>query len=137
MRWILLPCCLLAGLAMLAQGTADAPDTVRSSNGWYLSPHGTIRVLVIFAEVEYDKHPELDPQPTAPDHWPKGGLPVWKDDLFDPFGARQFRDFLTNRFRLIGLGKRAQISTYPTGQCRNRNQCMACIVINQLCINMF
>ena len=114
MRWILLPCCLLAGLAMLAQGTADAPDTVRSSNGWYLSPHGTIRVLVIFSEVEYDKHPELDPQPTAPDHWPKGGLPVWKDDLFDPFPSATPKGMVTRYYHDMSLGGFTVLGDYLT-----------------------
>ena len=29
-----------------------------SKNGWYLSPHGTIRILLLFVEVEYDVNRE-------------------------------------------------------------------------------
>ena len=74
---------LLTGVGLFAQ-----PDTVNvphSSNGWYLSPHGTIRILVIFAEVDYDKDPSKDPQRDGSKDWHKGEMPGWKDDLFDPF----------------------------------------------------
>ena len=53
-----------------------------SKNGWYLSPHGTIRILLLFVEVEYDVNREKDPRPDGADHWPKGQLPVWKDNVF-------------------------------------------------------
>ena len=33
-----------------------------SKNGWYLSPHGTIRILLLFVEVEYDVNREKDPR---------------------------------------------------------------------------
>jgi hypothetical protein len=55
---------------------AQDPPLQRSENGWHLSPHGTIRILVVFAEIEYDQSREKDPQPDGAEHWPKGQLPV-------------------------------------------------------------
>ncbi len=53
-----------------------------SKNGFALSPHGTIRVLVVFAEINYDTG--TDPNPTNTSGWNVGSLPVWANDLFDP-----------------------------------------------------
>nr|MBK9650342.1 hypothetical protein [Bacteroidota bacterium] len=54
-------------------------------NGKTIPCHGTIRVLLIFAEMEYDVHPENDPCPVGKyDQWKAGELPKWKDDFFSP-----------------------------------------------------
>lgn len=81
-----------------------------SANGWYLSPHGTIRILVLFAEMDYDLHPCNDLQPEGSDHWAKGQLPTWKDDLFDAFPldppvakvSRYYHDMSIGRFTVLG-----------------------------------
>ena len=75
-----------------------------SIHGWSLSPHGTIRVLVIFAEIEYDRNPGNDPQPQGGVHWPKGGLPVWKDDLLDPLPLAVPHGEVTRYYHDISLG---------------------------------
>lgn len=54
-----------------------------SRNGYVLSPHGALHVLLIFAEIEYDINPENDPNPSGTTNWPVGTFPVWKDTLFD------------------------------------------------------
>ncbi len=102
MRPILLLLALLRVLLVAAQ-----PDTVNvpnSVNGWFLSPHGTIRVLVLFAEIEYDVNPTKDPQPVATDHWPKGQLPTWKDDVFDPQLLPMPRATVTRYYHDISMG---------------------------------
>lgn len=78
---------------------------IRSEHGWFLSPHGTLRVLVLFAEVVYDKEPERDPQPEGADHWPKGHLPVWKDEVFDPQPLAVPRAMVTRYYHDISLGR--------------------------------
>lgn len=83
-----------------------------SANGWYLSPQGTIRVLVIFAEVDYDKTPEQDPQPVAKAEWPKGELPAWKDDLFDPFALDQPQAQVTRYYHETSLGRFLVLGDY-------------------------
>lgn len=53
-----------------------------SKNGCYLPAHGTLRILVIFAEVEYDVG--TDPNPNSTEGWSVHSLPNWANDLFDP-----------------------------------------------------
>ncbi|MDR0969302.1 MAG: hypothetical protein LBM67_02040, partial [Lentimicrobiaceae bacterium] len=54
-----------------------------SSNGYHFPTNGEIRVLIAFIELVY-ADPSIDPQPNGSEGWPKGQLPIWKDDLFDP-----------------------------------------------------
>ncbi len=96
---------LLLGPALAAQ--VDRPF-VESRNGWRLSPHGTIRVLLVFVEVEYaDPARNADP---GTERWRKGELPVWKDDVFDPFPlpvpqatvSRYYHDISLGNFQVLG-----------------------------------
>ena len=110
----LLPGLLLAS-AIHAQpaGTAGVGQEVpNSANGWYLSPHGTIRILVIFAELVYDVHPEKDPQPNGAGHWPKGQLPNWKDELFDPFPMALPEAQVTRYYHDVSLGHFTVLGDY-------------------------
>jgi hypothetical protein len=99
---------ILFSTALFAQ--QDSTQVPNSENGWYLSPRGTIRILVIFAEVDYDKNPGKDPQPEGADHWQKGELPTWKDDLFDPFPltvpqaqvSRYYHEMSLGQFTVLG-----------------------------------
>lgn len=110
MRW------LLFAFLVFAASTARAQvDTVRvpnSTNGWFLSPHGTIRILVLFCEIDYDKSPGRDPQPTAAEHWPKGQLPRWKDELFDPQPAPAYLGQITRYYHDMSLGRYTVLGDY-------------------------
>ncbi|MCC6840169.1 MAG: hypothetical protein IT230_08430 [Flavobacteriales bacterium] len=104
---------------LFAMGLCAQPDTAtdssqvpNSANGWYLSPHGTIRILVIFAEVDYDKDPAKDPQPKGAPHWPKGQLPTWKDELFDPFPTDKPKGEVTRYYRDVSLGRFTVLGDY-------------------------
>ena len=64
--------------------------TYESKNGYYLPVTGTIRLLVVFAQIEYDTG--TDPNPNNQSEWNVGELPLWADDLFDanaPTGPAQ------------------------------------------------
>ncbi len=111
MRSVLPLLLLLLGTASSqGQPVVDSSSVPNSANGWYLSPRGTIRILVIFAEVDYDKNPSKDPQPQTTDQWSKGQLPVWKDQLFDAFPTdhpkgkvtRYYRDMSAGQFSVLG-----------------------------------
>ncbi len=95
------------GTPVNGNASMASPDTsgIRSEHGWYLSPHGTIRVLVLFAEVVYDKEPGRDPQPDGADHWPRERLPRWKDEVFDPHPLRAPRAMVTRYYHDISLGR--------------------------------
>lgn len=53
-----------------------------SRNGYSLSPHGSIRLLLIFVELEYD-NPDNDPYLTGSDYWDIDTLPKWANQLYD------------------------------------------------------
>lgn len=64
---------------------ANLPDNTQSpyasKNGLYLPVSGTLRILVVYAEIDYDvgSDPNLEGYP----EWPVGQLPVWANDIFD------------------------------------------------------
>lgn len=93
--------------AVLVCSLSAQPDTTHlpnSTQGWHLSPHGTIRVLVLFAEVDWDVDPSKDPASPDAAHWPKGQLPTWKDDLFDPFELTAPKATVSRYYHDISLG---------------------------------
>ena len=107
--WVVLVA-LLAHTFLSAQvDTASVPN---SENGWSLSPHGTIRVLLIFAEIDYDKNPNKDPQPGGAEHWPKGKLPIWKDEVFEPFHTLEPKASVTRYYHDISLGQFEVLGDY-------------------------
>lgn len=57
-------------------------QTLDSRNGCRLSPHGQIRFLTVFVELEYS-NPDNDPSLNGTVEWPIGQLPIWKDDLLE------------------------------------------------------
>lgn len=109
-RWIWLCLALLPATWAMAQ--APERPVPNSANGWFLSPRGTIRVLVIFAEVDYDKNPSKDPQPEGGDKWAKGQLPNWKDNLFDPFPLEHPKAMVTRYYHDMSLGEFTVLGDY-------------------------
>lgn len=114
MRWIDLLLALLVWGAVSAQvpGAPDSTGLPNSENGWYLSPHGTIRILVIFAEVDYDKDPGKDPQRDGSEDWRKGEMPTWKDELFDPFPLAQPQGEVSRYYHEMSLGRLTVLGDY-------------------------
>lgn len=102
--------CWRAAIPAFAQ--ADTATVPRSENGWYLSPHGVIRVLVLFCEIGYDKDGSKDPQPDGAEHWPKGQLPKWKDNLFDPFEKPVPTAMITRYYHDVSLGGYTVLGDY-------------------------
>lgn len=89
-----------------------AERSQQSANGWYISPHGTLRVLLLFAEIEYDVHPDKDPQPGGDGQWPKGELPAWKDDLFDPRPLPKPQARISQYYHEMSLGDYTLLGDY-------------------------
>lgn len=112
-RSFLVLLCCAAGLYAIAQPpTKPTLPIQESKNGWYLSAHGTMRVLVLFAEIEWDVERGKDPQPGGAEHWPKGKLPTWKDDLFDPFPLPLPRTAVSRYYHDISLGRYTMLGDY-------------------------
>jgi hypothetical protein len=105
---------LLFALCCLAPASAqvDSTNIPNSENGWYLSPHGTIRVLVLFCEIEYDKNPSKNPANDAAEHWPQGHLPNWKDDLFDPVAKPIPSAMVSRYYHDVSLGQYTVLGDY-------------------------
>ncbi|MCB0766729.1 MAG: hypothetical protein KDB95_05925 [Flavobacteriales bacterium] len=105
------PVLLLALLLQLPLVAQERPE-LRSENGWYLSPHGTIRILVLFVEIDFDAKPEKDPQPNGAEHWHKGQLPTWKDRVFDPFPMAVQKADVSRYYQDISLGRYTVLGDY-------------------------
>src|SRR5690554_1149099 len=86
----------------------DSKGTANSENGWILPASGTLKVLVVFAEIDYTVG--SDPVPSGTSGWPVGDLPIWADDLFDtavlpnPHGliSKYYRQASSGNFNVIG-----------------------------------
>lgn len=96
---------------MYAQGSSGKSD-ISSENGWYLSPHGTICVLMLFVEIEYDLSPELDPRPRGDDGWPAGMLPSYANDVFDAVHLQQPLATMTRYYDVISMGNLRVLGDY-------------------------
>lgn len=64
----------------------SAQDTLHSKFGKSLPANGTLRILIIYAEIDYDVNPSKDPQDNFKyKTWDPRELPAWKDEMADPF----------------------------------------------------
>ncbi|MBK8847805.1 MAG: hypothetical protein IPO27_15175 [Bacteroidetes bacterium] len=85
----------LAGNPIRAQYNKAA----NSRNGKTLPCHGTLRILVIYAEMEYDVNPDKDPcKITGFENWRAHQLPKWKDELLSHDTTDLKKGKLTNFF---------------------------------------
>ena len=57
--------------------------TYNSANGYSLPAKDTLRVLVVFAEINYDVG--TDPNPNSTPGWSVHSLPTWANNLYDPY----------------------------------------------------
>ncbi len=72
--------CLFTEVLVPTPGTEAV---IEAKNGYSLPTAGEIRILVIYAEVNYDVNPQLDRFPNGTAAWPVGQLPTYKDNMFD------------------------------------------------------
>ncbi|MBC8488391.1 MAG: hypothetical protein H8D45_20380 [Bacteroidetes bacterium] len=83
----------------------DESDPYSSTYGWYLPVNGTLRILIVFAEIEYDTGTDPDPA-TNNDDWMPHSLPNWADQILDvnvPSGTPQ--GLLTRYYLEASLGE--------------------------------
>lgn len=83
-----------------------AQDTMHSKYGKSLPAEGVLRILIVYAEVEYDINPEKDRQQNYPYRtWKPGKLPLWKDEMADPFpGMSEQKGLLTRFYNEMSFG---------------------------------
>lgn len=106
------PLFLLSSLLFFPTTFAQEAPLPNSEFGWQLSPHGTIRILVLFAEIDYDEQPEKDPQAKSLDHWPIGRLPTWADDMFDVQPLKSPKGRITRYYHDMSLGNYTVLGDY-------------------------
>ena len=80
-------------------------------NGWHLPANGTVRVLFVFVEIDYDTG--IDPNPNGTNEWPVNALPVWANNFLDPqIPTGQSNGLLTQYYREASLGNYNLIGDY-------------------------
>lgn len=92
--------------------SSTAKATSEAKNGWYITTSGTIRVLVIYMEIDYDNPANSfnDPMPNGTAIWAKNQLPTYKDNLFDlnwtgnpqAMVTKYFAESSFNNFKVLG-----------------------------------
>ena len=89
----------------------DSQELYASKNGWHLPANGTVRVLFVFVEIDYDTG--IDPNPNGTNEWPVNALPVWANNFLDPqIPTGQSNGLLTQYYREASLGNYNLIGDY-------------------------
>ncbi len=84
-----------------------------SRNGYYFSPHGEIRFLVIFVELVYDNQEDDPSNDWDNDYWEAHSLPCWANTLFannTPNGLSQ--KTVTNYYQLASSNNHVVLGDY-------------------------
>ncbi len=90
----------------------SAHSQQNSENGWSLPAHDSLRVLVVFVEVQYDTLPDLSDVPEGRDVWEVGDLPAYADSLFDPHKQDEPYGVMTRYFHEMSLGNYTVMGDY-------------------------
>lgn len=98
--------------ALLSFASLNIAAQQSSTNGWYLSPSGTIRVLVAFVEITYDTLPGKNISPDGSEAWRPGELPVYADSIFDPHITESPRGMMTRYYREASFGNLHVLGDY-------------------------
>jgi hypothetical protein len=89
----------------------DTKELYASKNGWHLPANGTLRILFVFIEIDYDIG--IDPNPNGTDEWPIHSIPVWADNLLDPeVPTGQPNGLLTQYYQEASFGNYNLIGDY-------------------------
>lgn len=83
-----------------------------STHGWHLPTTDTLRVLVVFVEVDYDVNPELDLSPKGFEKWPAGSLPLYADSIFDVYAQENPVGTMTRYYKESSLGNFTVLGDY-------------------------
>src|SRR5690554_4711223 len=83
-----------------------------SRNGWALPVRDTLRVLMIFVEVDYDIDPALEVLPKGRDAWKPGQFPEYADEIFDVFPKEIPQGIMTKYYTESSLGNFTVLGDY-------------------------
>lgn len=99
-------------LAILLISCFLASAQQNSTNGWHLPVKDTLRVLVVFVEIDYDIDSDLEDLPKGSDDWPVGKLPVYADSIFDVHWQENAVGIMTRYYRESSLGNFVVLGDY-------------------------
>jgi hypothetical protein len=106
-------CATLFGLSAQNQPIPrPGDDLIHSHHGWQLSAHGTIKVLLLYVEIDYDVNPDMNPLLKGTDDWPAGKLPVYANDVFDSEYLEKPRATMTRYYDDCSLGNLRVLGDY-------------------------
>ena len=77
---------------------------IDSENGWALPASGTIKILIVFAEVQYTPS-SLDPNLNGSPNWPVNDIPTWASQLVDKTVLSSPQGVLTRYFKEASSGQ--------------------------------
>ncbi len=83
-----------------------------SHNGWALTTKDTLRILLVFVEIQYDTLPNLEDLPEGNYDWPKSGLPGYADEIFHPFYTPSPTAIMTRYYHESSLGNLIVLGDY-------------------------
>lgn len=84
----------------------------QSKFGYYLAPYDTLRILIVFAEIDYTGDTICSDPDLYPDDWNAGQLPTWKDELLDPVWSGAPVAKLTQYYYEASFGKLIVLGDY-------------------------
>src|SRR5690554_3436419 len=86
-------------------------DVSNSENGYYLPTSGTIKLLIIYAEIQYTNS-GYDPELNGSVNWPVGNLPSWADDFVDKTPLPTPHGVLTKYYKQASSGNLTILGDY-------------------------
>lgn len=98
------------GLFLITSSRSYAQQN--SEYGWKLAPYDTLRILAVFAEIDYSGTDVDGPHPKGTDQWRPTELPAYADSLFDVFSQSQPRGVITRYYREISMGHLTVLGDY-------------------------
>jgi hypothetical protein len=103
---------ITANAQMTPEKLEQIEEITHSYNGWQLSAHGTIKVLLLYVEIEYDVNPSKDAYRKGSEFWKPGELPVWADDVFDPVPYQSPKATMSRYYNDCSLGNLTVLGDY-------------------------
>ena len=101
---------LLSGLFVLQFLFCTAQQN--STDGWFLPTRDTVRVLVVFVEIQYDTLAEKNNSPKGTRVWQPGELPVYADSIFDPVWTGKPQTLMTQYYQESSFGNLTVLGDY-------------------------
>src|SRR5690554_3053876 len=101
---------ILVALLLLQTFALSAQES--STNGWVLPVEDTLRVLMVFVEIDYDTDVELEVLPDGREQWKPGELPDYANEVFDVYPKENPEGTMTRYYTESSLGNFLVLGDY-------------------------